>query len=117
MRMPSRRLGFRLVINACLLLGGGGLSAQTPSHFPDPILHDGLEGASGGPFRDDDAARFLAQSTFGPTTADIAHLRALAATNAGAGYQAWLNEQFAAKPTLMLDYYNWVTGTLGESTG
>jgi hypothetical protein len=32
------------------------------------------------------SARFLAQATFGPTSADIAHLKAI-------GYQAWLAEQ------------------------
>ena len=108
---------WRLGIGLFLGLGVVGASAQTLSHSPDPILHDGFEGATGGPFRDDDAARFLAQSTFGPTAADIAHLRALTRSSGGAGYQAWLNEQFAAKPTLMLDYYNWVAGKLGEPTG
>jgi len=87
------------------------------SHFPDPMFHDGMEGSTAGPFNDADAARFLAQATFGPTDVDIAHLRSLAAGNGGAGYQAWLDEQFAATPTLMLDYYGWVTGTLHENPG
>ena len=88
----------------------GPLAAATLSHFPDPMFHDGMEGTSAGPFNDADAARFLAQATFGPTTADIAHLRAI-------GYQAWLNEQFAATPTSELSYINWVGNTLGENTG
>ena len=57
------------------------------------------------PFNDSDAARFLAQATFGPTDADIAHLRAV-------GYQAWLTEQFAAAPTYEMNYVNWVENTV-----
>ncbi len=91
--------------------------AATLSHFPDPVFHDGMEGPAAGPFNDADAARFLAQATFGPTDADIAHLRALTEANNGAGYQAWLNEQFSAPPTSQLTYYDWVATTLGENTG
>ena len=108
--------GGPVMLLAAALFTPPPLVAQTPSHFPDPIFHDGTEGVSAGPFRDDDAARFLAQATFGPTTADIVHLRSLVASNGGAGYQAWLDEQFAAPQTLMMDYYNWVAG-LGESVG
>src|SRR2546421_5032982 len=38
------------------------------------------------------AVRFLEQSTFGPTPEAVAHLQAI-------GYDAWLTEQFALKPT------------------
>ena len=100
------------------ILFAGPLAAATLSHFPDPLFHDGMEGATAGPFNDADAARFLAQATFGPTDTDIAHLRSLANANAGAGYQAWIDEQYAATPTLMLDYYNWVTSPpLSENPG
>ncbi len=44
-----------------------------------------------------DAARFLTQSTFGPTLSDIDRVRQL-------GYPGWLNEQFAATPSCQLDY-------------
>src|SRR5690242_11947807 len=83
--------------------------AQALTHFPDRMFHDCMEG-NGIPCSDADAAHFLAQSTFGPNDADIAHLRAV-------GYQAWLDEQFAATPTSMLAYFDWVDGTLGENTG
>jgi len=92
-------------------------SAQTLSHGPDPMFHDGFEGVTAGPFNDADAARFLAQATFGPIDADIAHLRSLVAPNGGAGYQAWLNEQFAAPASSMTTYHDWVGNTLGENTG
>lgn len=41
-----------------------------------------------------DASRFLQQATFGATDADIQNLSLI-------GYQAWLNQQFAAQQTLM----------------
>jgi len=95
---------------ALALLLAGPLPAVALSHFPDPVFHDGMEGVSAGPFNDADAARFLAQATFGPTDADIAHLKAI-------GYQAWLAEQFAATPSSELSYLNWVSGTLNEGLG
>jgi uncharacterized protein (DUF1800 family) len=91
----------------CVASAAGIASAQ--SHFPDALLHDGFEGAALGPFTDADASRFLAQATFGPTDADIAHLRTV-------GYQAWLNEQFAAPATHTLAYMDWVEG-MGEQVG
>jgi uncharacterized protein (DUF1800 family) len=91
--------------------------AQSLSHFPDAVFHDNFQGVAAGPFTDADAARFLTQATFGPTDADIAHLRGLVAPNGGAGYQAWLNEQYAAPASSMTSYHNWVQNTLGENTG
>ena len=85
-------------------------TAVAQSHWPDPMFHDGMEGIDAGPFTDADAARFLAQATFGPTNADIAHLRAV-------GYEAWLAEQFAAPQTSELSYMDWVGNTLGENVG
>ena len=43
------------------------------------------------------AARFLTQTTFGPTMPDIDHLIAV-------GYDAWINEQAALTPTLHSSY-------------
>lgn len=86
------------------------VGAQSLSHRPDLMFHDGFQGITSGPFTDSDASRFLAQATFGPTAADIAHLRSV-------GYQAWLTEQFAAAPTHEMTYLNWVGVTLGERTG
>ena len=106
---------------ACLLaastLGAAPVAAAVLSHFPDPMFHDGMEGPTAGPFNDADAARFLAQATFGPTDTDIAGLRA-------SGYVAWLDKQFDAvqtPPSSMLTYYDWVAGPspggLDENTG
>ncbi len=59
---------------------------------------------------DSDAARFLAQTTFGATMSDIAQVKA-------SGYAVWIAEQVdpARTPiTREMDYFNWVTKTLGE---
>ncbi len=75
--------------------------AQPAGNRPDPLYHHGFEAVSAGPFRDDDAARFLAQATFGPTLDDIGHLRAI-------GYVAWLDEQFALPAATQVPYLDWV---------
>jgi len=57
-----------------------------------------------------DAARLLAQATFGPTDADIAHAIAI-------GNSAWISEQMdknATPPTHELDYRNWIVNALQE---
>lgn len=64
-------------------------------------MHSGFEGMDAGPYSDADAARFLAQATFGPTLDGIAHLRSV-------GYQAWLNEQFALPASTQIPYLDWV---------
>jgi uncharacterized protein (DUF1800 family) len=105
-----QRISLRALVAAIGLTLAAGAQSAPLSHLPDPLFHDGLEGVAAGPYSDSDAARFLAQATFGPTDADIAHLRAV-------GYQAWLTEQFAAAPTYEMDYVNWIETTLQESTG
>jgi len=82
--------------------------ASPPSHGPDPLFHDGMEGVTAGPFNDADAARFLAQATFGPTATDIAYLRAL-------GYQGWLDLQFAAPASKQVPYLDWVQGLAADN--
>ncbi|MBO9662343.1 DUF1800 family protein [Dokdonella sp.] len=77
------------------------VSAQTPSHWPDASFRAGFESVASGPATDADAARFLAQATFGATEADIAHLRAI-------GYEAWLAEQFSLPATKQVPYLDWV---------
>ncbi|HEX4946593.1 MAG TPA: DUF1800 family protein, partial [Blastocatellia bacterium] len=48
-----------------------------------------------------DAARFLTQATFGPRSADISALP-------GKGYEAWLQEQFAAPTESHVAYIDWL---------
>ena len=103
-------LRLRALAGACAAIFSAAAAAL--SHAPDPLFHDSYEGIAAGPTTDSDAARFLAQATFGPTDADIVHLRAPAT----GGYLGWLNEQFAAPPTHEMDYIDWVTG-LGEQVG
>jgi uncharacterized protein (DUF1800 family) len=61
------------------------LSAYLAAGCPQPVV-------AAFPANDAEAARFLAQATFGPTTADIARVRAI-------GYSAWIDEQFAKPAT------------------
>jgi uncharacterized protein (DUF1800 family) len=75
--------------------------AQSSSHSPDGSMHDGFDGLAAGPAFDSDAARFLAQATFGPTTSSIAHLRDV-------GYEAWLSEQFAQPASTETQYLDWL---------
>ena len=107
----SRRASARIFVAVCVMALTSLAGAQSLSHAPDALFHDGLEGVSAGPFTDADAARFLAQATFGPTDVDIAHLRTI-------GYQAWLTEQFSATKTLEMDYLNWISAApLSEQIG
>jgi len=100
----------RIFTCAAAVLMMGPAVAATPDRLPAPMFHDGMEDLAAGPFSDEDAARFLAQASFGPTDADIARLRQLR-------YSAWLNEQFTAAPTSHLGYYNWVRNILNEGVG
>jgi uncharacterized protein (DUF1800 family) len=52
------------------------------------------------PVSEQDARRFLTQATFGPTDADTAHVMHI-------GYEAWLDEQFAAKRNDMSHLAYW----------
>jgi uncharacterized protein (DUF1800 family) len=107
----------RIAAIALVVVSSSVPAATTLTRAPDTLLHDSFDLPSAGPSSDNDAARFLAQATFGPTDADITHLRSLAASHAGNGYQAWLTEQFAAAPSLQTTYYNWVANTKHEGTG
>jgi uncharacterized protein (DUF1800 family) len=75
----------------------GNLDLQVVNPAPGPATSDDLiatvEGTPPVPVvSPNDAARFLEQSTFGPTDADIHNLSMI-------GYQAWLNQQFAIPET------------------
>jgi uncharacterized protein (DUF1800 family) len=86
------------------LFAAGTLMAATASaqsHKPDAIWVDAFDAPDQGPRRDADAARFLAQATFGPTTAEIARLRSL-------GYRAWLDQQFLEPVSTSEPYLDWV---------
>ena len=100
--------GRRLLL-ALALAASVPLWAASPPQ-PNPPRHRFIPPHPQPELSNSDAARFLAEATFGPTDADIAHLRTL-------GYQNWLDEQFDAQatpPTRQMDYLTWVTNTLAE---
>lgn len=75
--------------------------AHAQDHRPDALLGHGFESAAEGPATDAAAARFLTQATFGPTLAEIAHVRAI-------GYRAWIDEQFSRPVSTEVPYLDWV---------
>ena len=89
-----------LAVPAGILTAAAAI-AQSPGHKPDAIWFDAFEAPDQGPRRDIDAARFLAQATFGPTTAEIARVRSL-------GYRAWLDQQFLEPVSTSEPYLDWV---------
>ncbi len=54
-----------------------------------------------------DAARLLAQGTFGPTADEIQHVQSV-------GHQAWIDEQMALPPSLHVDHLSWAMSLLGD---
>jgi uncharacterized protein (DUF1800 family) len=83
-----------LAICACALMPAVAIAQS--------LFVDGFE-----ELNDKSAARFLDQATFGPRLQDIAHLRQL-------GYQAWLDEQFAAPVSSQKAYLDWIRITLQQ---
>lgn len=97
----SRRGLTQAAAGLALLVATAVATAQ--SHRPDQVMRHGFESAADGPYSDAEAARFLAQATFGPTLDDIAHLREV-------GYRAWLDEQLAQPAATQIPYLDWVNG-------
>lgn len=81
-----------LAAAASLVACGGGDQMDTAS--PMRLTQSADIAAAAGPATEAAAIRFLEQATFGPTPADVAHLQSI-------GYDAWLNEQFAMRPTAL----------------
>ncbi|CAN5691482.1 hypothetical protein BH11VER1_BH11VER1_15280 [soil metagenome] len=69
--------------------------ANSAGGFPNS--NTGGPGSNGSAISRSQAARFLTQATFGPTTTDIERVQLL-------GYGAWINEQIALAPTLQSTY-------------
>lgn len=85
-RLAAAVAAATLTIAAC----GGGSSGSSASSEPAPLPPGVAPTAS-------EAARFLTQSTFGPTDASIERVRRI-------GYPAWIEEQFALPATPHLAY-------------
>ena len=85
MKLTRVRTVFLILVAAATLIGcgggGGGGGSDSP---PPPTTVDK-------PATRDEAARFLAQATFGPVDADVDRLLEV-------GYAAWIDEQFARAP-------------------
>ncbi|UXI66742.1 DUF1800 domain-containing protein [Tahibacter amnicola] len=73
------------------------------------IFRSGFEAPTDIPATDAQAARFLTQATFGPTTADIARVRTI-------GFSRWIDEQFAIAPTSARTYMQAVDAANGNDS-
>lgn len=104
----DKRAGVRTALAAvaiCLIAacgGGGGSSSGAPiaPTTPPPPPPPPAAAYPDIPASDADAARFLAQASFGPSQAEIARLRQI-------GYRRWLDEQLdpaRTAPTLILPH-------------
>jgi hypothetical protein len=77
---------------ATVLLGGVGAATAG-----ERLFDSGFDHRAEGPYSTADAARFLTQSTFGPTLAEITRVNSI-------GYNAWFAEQLVAAPSLHRPY-------------
>lgn len=105
LRSLAAVLGTALLLAAC---GGGGApapaapsSGTSPNTIPEPppggFAPSGPTAAPTAAASDADAVRFLAQSTFGATTAEVDRLKRL-------GYNNWIEQQFQIPRTSHLDF-------------
>jgi uncharacterized protein (DUF1800 family) len=97
LRLNLHGMGSNRVRVAIGHMGGGpaddvGAIPTPPPATPPPADQPLVPDPFTGPATDADAVRFLEQAAWGPTTADIAHVKAV-------GFQAYLNEQFSAPVT------------------
>jgi uncharacterized protein (DUF1800 family) len=75
----------------------------SPALAYDEIFGNSFDVPTDAPTSDAEAARFLGMATFGPTAAEIAHLR-------GVGYDEWIAQQLSTPATLERPYVEQVDG-------
>ncbi|HEY2962561.1 MAG TPA: DUF1800 domain-containing protein [Pyrinomonadaceae bacterium] len=80
---------------------------DTPPPADPPLVPDSFNG----PASDADTVRFLEQASWGPTSEEVARVKAM-------GFMAWLNEQFSLPPSNTLKGSNYpdLTFPLDDST-
>ncbi|UXI66740.1 DUF1800 domain-containing protein [Tahibacter amnicola] len=96
---------FLVGIAAVVCAAAFSATAQARTFF-----RSGFESPTDIPATDAQAARFLTQATFGPTTADIARVRTV-------GLSRWIDEQFNVPPTTARSYLEAVDAANGTSNG
>ncbi|MEP7097537.1 MAG: DUF1800 family protein, partial [Dokdonella sp.] len=95
-RAPRR---WALMLGSLTLL----MATAIPAYAYDEVFASGFEAIADAPASDAEAARFLGMATFGPTAAEIAHLR-------GVGYAEWINQQLSMPTTAERPYVEQVDG-------
>jgi uncharacterized protein (DUF1800 family) len=82
----------------CLVLCAGFVGARDAhALLHDPIFRATFEAPTDLPASDAEAARFLTQATYGPSTAEIARLRTI-------GYSEWFRQEFNKPATAVRPY-------------
>lgn len=104
-RLNLHGLGSNRVRMAIGHVGGGpaddaGAVATPAPATPPPADPPFVPDSFTGPASDADAVRFLEQTTWGPTSADVAHVKAI-------GFKAYLDEQFNAPTTNPAKFSNY----------
>jgi uncharacterized protein (DUF1800 family) len=100
---PAARLAPVLAAASLLLAacgGGGGAGDSTPPAAAAPVTPPAAAPAVDRPATRLEAARFLAQATFGATEADIDRVMAI-------GYAPWIDEQLALPATPNVHRLHW----------
>lgn len=92
-------------VGAAIALALAGAAATTAS-AADLIFSTGMDEPVEGPWNRDESARFLLQSTFGPTRSEIVRLGQM-------GYHAWLDEQMTLPATRHLPLVDARIQTMG----
>ncbi len=87
---------------------GQGTSASWPPPPPPGFIPPAPSGWTlPGAVSPEDAARLLAQGTFGPSHAEIQRVQSM-------GIEPWLNDQIDLPPTLHVDHLQWAMTLLGD---
>ena len=92
-----------LTFDCCSADGAGACEVVLPSGTFDVAVIE-TDGPSANQ-NDKDAARFLLQSTFGPTAAEIASMAGSSAATTRANIEQWVEAQMAETPTSHREYY------------
>ncbi len=82
-----------LIKALAVLWAAAALAPAAQARVHDHIFAGEFETVTDLPANQDEAARFLTQATFGPTSADIAHVMQV-------GYHEWIEQQMGLAPTL-----------------
>jgi uncharacterized protein (DUF1800 family) len=95
----------RIILLGLLVCAGLSNARDASAVLHDPIFGGNFELPSDLPANDAEAARFLTQATYGPTTAEVARLRSI-------GYSEWIRQEFNKPATAARPFMEQVNAAL-----